>query len=133
MCDNPGKQNRTAPMRRLAVSLLLSSVSLASFAAEEACITVTANEWSKEGSEFGLAYVHWEAELSNACEKGYDADLVIHFVDEAGKLLYQSRDLVTVERHASTRTRREFNIPASDFDRLAEVIVIIKEERERPF
>jgi hypothetical protein len=102
-------------------------------AAGTECLSVTSNTWTRQGSEFGITYVLWEAELSNECAASYDADLVIRFVDGDGKTIYQSLDLVTVPRRATATTSREFNIPDHDFDRLADVVVTIKEERERPF
>lgn len=102
-------------------------------AAETACLSITSNTWTKKGSEFGITYVLWEAELANVCATSYDADLVILFVDGDGKQIYQSFDLISVPRRGHTTTSREFNIPDHEFDRLAEVIVTIKEERERPF
>ncbi len=102
-------------------------------AAPTECLSVSANTWSKKGSEFGITYVHWEAELSNECAVSYDADLVIQFVDVSGKVIYQSLDLVSVPRRASAVTDREFNIPDHEFERISDVVVTIKEERERPF
>lgn len=101
--------------------------------AELECLSITSNTWEKKGSEFGITYVLWEAELSNDCAVSYDADLVIRFVDGDGKLIYQSLDLISVPRRASTTTSREFNVPDHEFERLADVTVTIKEERERPF
>jgi hypothetical protein len=113
--------------------LLLAGWPHGASAAQTECLSVTSNHWSRQGSEFGITYVHWEAELSNECMVGYDADIVIRFVDVDGKEIYRSLALVTVPRRASTTTSREFNIPDHDYDRLVDVIVTIKEERERPF
>ncbi len=48
-------------------------------------------------------------------------------------MIYQSSDLLMVPRQASTVARREFNLPAGDMERVAEVVVDIVAERERPF
>lgn len=116
----------------LAIALVLSALPGAALAELE-CLSITSNTWEKKGSEFGITYVLWEAELSNECAVSYDADLVIRFIDHDGKTVYQSLDLISVPRRASATTRREFNIPDHEFERLADVIVTIKEERERPF
>lgn len=101
--------------------------------AQSSCLSVTSNEWSKKGTEFGITYIEWEAELTNECETGYDADLSIQFVDADGEVLYESLDLITVSRGSSTKTRREFNLPTKDYERLEDILVIIQGERERPF
>ncbi len=120
--------------RILALTLALALSALPGVVlAELQCLSVTGNSWEKRGSEFGITYVFWEAELSNECAVSYDADLVIRFVDANGKMIYQSLDLVSVPRRASATTSREFNIPDHEFERLADVTVTIKEERERPF
>lgn len=123
-------------MRKIPVYALILPAFLwlhAATAAEVECLSVTNNTWSKQGAESGITYVHWEAELSNECAVGYDADLVIQFVDVDGKVIYQSLDLISVPRRATATTNREFNIPNHEFERLVDVIVTIKEERERPF
>lgn len=101
-------------------------------AADTSCLSVAHNTWSKKGSEFGITYVLWEAELKNECAVSYDADIVIRFIGVDGKEIYQSLDLITVPRRASTTTSREFNIPDHEFEKLADVTVTIREERERP-
>ncbi len=122
--------NRTMQARSFALALItLPGTALANLE----CLSVTSNTWEKKGSEFGITYVHWEAELSNDCAVSYDADLVIRFIDAEGKVIYQSLDLISVPRRASTTTSREFNIPDHEFGRLVDVTVEIKEERERPF
>lgn len=100
---------------------------------DDRCISVTRNTYSGSGTDLGVATVQWEAELTNRCSMPYDADLQIRFVDEGGDVIYQSSDLLMVPRQASTVARREFNLPAGDMERVAEVVVDIVAERERPF
>lgn len=100
---------------------------------DDRCISVTRNTYSGSGTDLGVATVQWEAELTNRCTMPYDADLQIRFVDEGGDVIYQSSDLLMVPRQASTVARREFNLPAGDMERVAEVVVDIVAERERPF
>lgn len=100
---------------------------------DDRCISVTRNTYSGSGTDLGVATVQWEAELTNRCNMPYDADLQIRFVDEGGDVIYQSSDLLMVPRQASTVARREFNLPAGDMERVAEVVVDIVAERERPF
>lgn len=115
-------------------SLAVAASSTASPAgAEDRCISVTRNTYSGSGTDLGVATVQWEAELTNRCSMPYDADLQIRFVDEGGDVIYQSSDLLMVPRQASTVARREFNLPAGDMERVAEVVVDIVAERERPF
>lgn len=100
---------------------------------DDRCISVTRNTYSGSGTDLGVATVQWEAELTNRCTMPYDADLQIRFVDAGGEVIYQSSDLLMVPRQASTVARREFNLPAGDMERVAEVVVDIVAERERPF
>ncbi len=125
-----GKSMNKIPIYAL---ILLASCFHDASAADTRCLSVTNNSWSKQGSEFGITYVLWEAELANVCAVSYDADIVIRFIGVDGKEIYQSLDLISVPRRAKTTTSREFNIPDHEFEKLADVVVTIREERERPF
>lgn len=128
LCDNGGMKLKIYP-----VVLICALCAPLVANAETECLSVTETTWAKKGSEFGITHVDWHAELTNVCEASYDADLDIRFVDSDGKVLYQSRDLISVPRLASTTTSREFNIPDAQYDKLVDVLVTIKTERERPF
>lgn len=124
-----------AALIALAAPLVAAASSSAASAESphERCISVTQNTYSGSGSELGVATVQWQAELTNRCDMPYDADLQIRFVDADGASIYQSSDLLMVPRHGTTMARREFNLPAADMERVAEVVVDIVAERERPF
>ena len=55
--------------------------------------------------------MRWESALTNKCTVGYDADLVIELVNSNGKVLYQARDLIAVERSGSRMIDRVFHSP----------------------
>lgn len=97
------------------------------------CIEVTGSHYEAGPADLGVVAVQWSAELANGCGASYDADLTIRFVDENGKVVYLSHDLISVARHGMAVARREFNIPAHDFERVQGVQVEVAAERERPF
>ncbi len=123
-----GRMPRTALFPAMAAMLLSAAAARA-----DSCIAVTDSAYEAAPADLGIVAVQWHAELSNACNASYDADLTIRFIDEHGKTVYQSHDLTSVARHAMAVARREFNIPAHDFERVQGVQVEITAERERPF
>ena len=122
------EKNGLAPAGALAALLLAAGAAWA-----DPCISVAKNGYEAAGTDLGVAAVQWQAELANQCNASYDADLEIQFVDGEGKVVYQSRDLISVPRHGSAMAQREFNIPGPDFERIEDVTVKIVAERERPF
>lgn len=106
---------------------------LSAAGAHAACVEVTGSTYEAAPADLGIVAVQWQAELSNGCSASYDADLTIRFVDEDGKPVYQSHDLIVVTRHGHAVARREFNIPVHDFERVQDVQVEVTAERERPF
>lgn len=113
--------------------VLAALLSAAGAATADPCISISSNGYEAGGTDLGVATVQWRAELTNQCNASYDADLEIRFVDGDSKVVYQSRDLISVPRHGSAAAHREFNIPAPDFERVQDVLVKVVAERERPF
>lgn len=110
----------------------LAMLLIASARADAACLSVTEQSYKAEATEMGVATVLWHAELSNACDAAYDADLHIVFMDEHAQEIFQARDLEKVPRHGKTVAHREISIPAPDFERVRNMQVKIVAERERP-
>lgn len=120
-----------APMNAVRAALLVLGLQAA--CAAPACVSVTQSGYRPLGTEAGVTTLHWSAELANACDAGYDADLSIELFDDRHEVISQTRELVSIDRHGIASAGRDFIVPASDFARVRSFGVRVVEEREQPF
>lgn len=117
------------PMPTLAILLLLG---LHLGSANAQCLEVREKQIDEDRSDTSAAALAWRANIENACERAYDADLTVHFTNDQGESVYEVRKLITIERETVTEAGDRQYLPTIYLSEIEGIAIDIV-ERKRPY
>lgn len=116
---------------RLRLIFLICGLLWSSLLVAGDCIDVQSSEIRELDTEFGITTAEWLADIRNHCDEPYDATLTIKMVDEDGKVVHETLEIVIVESRGIKKTDLLMSIPEDRFVLIKEIEIDI-DERVRP-